>query len=66
MKVKTLLATLAYTVDEVEVYNRNWDLLFRSNNPSTLADSDCRDMAVHKFWIYTFPDGTTLEMIVIR
>lgn len=62
MKVKTLLATLAYDIDEVEIYTQNWDLLTRMT-PDTLAN-EYRDMKVLKFWIYGYPDETVLEIVL--
>ena len=61
MKVKTLLATLAYTVDEVEMYWRNGDLMSRMYK-DTLR-SEYGDMRVRSFWIYVDDDGlATLEV----
>lgn len=62
MKVKTLLATLAYTIDSVEIYNRHWALLTRTNQ-DTLAD-EYGNMTVLKFWLYTDPEETVLEIML--
>lgn len=62
MKVKTLLATLAYTVDEVELYTRNWYLITRTDQDALRAEY--ADMTVAKFWIYSYTDCTTLEIVV--
>lgn len=61
MKVKTLLASLAYTIDEVEMYDRNDGLISRMA-PDTLR-SEYGDMKVRKFWIFVDDDN---ELVVLE
>ena len=63
MKVKTLLATLAYTVDEVEMYGRNGDLM--SLMCQDTLRSEYGDMKVRNFWIYTDADGLTILEVTL-
>lgn len=63
MKVKTLLATLAYSVDEVEMYGRDGGLMSRMCQ-DTLR-SEYGDMKVRNFWIYTDADGLTVLEVTL-
>lgn len=61
MKVKTLLSSMMYSVDEVEWYTDNMQLISRMC-PDTLM-SEYGNRVVKRFWITVYDNMTILEVI---